>query len=295
MISKELQIAFLFDQARMYREEEKSLHAMQLYRRVLALDPLSLRCYLDLSSVYTEMLSYSPAINLLERALTLLPGAEELIYTLGECYLRLTRYDEALTWFRKIEAKKIPYVHYNLGLALLGKKEYRAAAEQFHQTIELQPDFPRIHGLLGEVYLKMNDPLAAIRHLLRETRRDLYHSANHHFLGLAYAALGNWEHAYEELTLAVDTDPDPPENWRLCGEALYHLKRFTEAEHYVRKALEISPASEESLGLLRRIQAVNGPFAHATSSPATPAPRDARGEHVRGESSSEHFQHGTVH
>lgn len=295
MISKELQIVFLFDQARTFREEGKSLHAMQLYRRILSLEPLSPRGYLELSSLYTELMDFQPATKLLQHALTSLPGAEELVYTLGECYLHLARYDDAIAWFRKIEARKIPNVHYNLGLALLGKKEYRAAADQFHLTIDLHPDFPRINGLLGEVFFKMNDPPRAIRHLKREIRRDPYHAANHHYLGLAHAALGDWEHAYDELTLAVDTDPDEAENWRLCGEALCHLHRFTEAEHYVRKALDLSPATKESRELLQRILDGKISLAGIPGPGRQPIPRDAGDERRSRKIPTEKLHYGELH
>jgi tetratricopeptide (TPR) repeat protein len=292
MISTDIYLAYLFEQARSYCEEEKNLHAMQLYRQILFLNPALARGYLELASLYATMMNYELAIELLHDGLEILPENEELVFTIGEYYLHLTNYDEALGWFRKLEGKKIPHVHYNTGLALLGKNEFSAAEQQFRLTILLDPDFPRINGLLGEVLVKTNDPVEAIRYLKRESTRDPYYSMNHHFLGVAYATLGHWHQAYGEFTLAVDMDPDVADNWRWCGEALYHLQRYTEAEHYLRKALGLFPGCDKSRSILDRLEAEKDVRSRLLSSGKNASGFDTEDDHFTTNKSSRNMHRG---
>lgn len=257
MITLDLQLACMFEQARAYCEEEKNLHAMQLYRRILSLKPSVVSGYLELASLYAGMMRHDLAIGLLQNALSIVPGNEELLCTIGEYHLRLAEYDKALEWFHMLELNKDPQIYFNMGLAYIGKNEFMAAEKQFRLTIHIDPRFPRINGLLGEVLLKLNAPLESIRYLKRENNRDPYCSMNHHLLGRAYGMLGHWRQAYTEFTLAVDMDPETAEHWRWCGEALHRLQRNTEAVHYLRKALEIIPGNEIYHQILTQILAGN--------------------------------------
>jgi len=44
---------------------------------------------------------------------------------------------------------KLPFVHFNLGLAYLRKQDYDRAREEFHKEIALEPDIPYSYEQLG--------------------------------------------------------------------------------------------------------------------------------------------------
>ena len=50
-----------------------------------------------------------------------------------------------------------------------------------------------------------------------------------------------WTSAYDEFVAAIEMDPNEANGWQMCGEVLIALRRFEEAEQYLRKALELNP------------------------------------------------------
>ncbi len=254
----ENQIESLIDQARSALEEDKTLLAIQFYRRALSFKADSTAVYLELASVYAELLRFDAAIALLVNALKVLPGQTKIILALAEYHLRIGSFYHALHWFQQLDEKNLAHARWGKGMAFLGQNEFVSAEYEFRLAMRLNPKFPKIHGLLGEVLLKKNEILEAIRHLRHECLREPYDSESHRLLGIGYGKLNQWYKAYNEFTLAVDLDPDNVENWRWCGEALFSLRRYSESGHYARRSLEICPESKESLSLLKKLESHQG-------------------------------------
>ncbi|MGA9505389.1 MAG: tetratricopeptide repeat protein, partial [Terriglobales bacterium] len=62
-------------------------------------------------------------------------------------------YDDAV---KELEAAaqadpKLPFVHFNLGLAFVHKQDYDRAREEFHKDIAVEPDLPFSYEQLGSV------------------------------------------------------------------------------------------------------------------------------------------------
>jgi len=251
------------DSARSLVEGEKYLHAMQVYRRLLLSEQGYLPAYVELASLYADMGQYPAIIRLLNRALTILPANGEVLFLLGSYHLRMEEYDTALSYFGQLEEKKLPQVHFNMGVAYFYKNDIQSAEEQFRLTMKFDPAFPKINESLGELLIKREAYHEAIRFLKRGIAADPYNSVNHHFLGLAYSRLDEWKNAYGEFILAVDMDPSEAINWLMCGDALHHLKRDDEAEKYLRKSIEIDPYCADTFVLLGQLLVDRGDAAKA--------------------------------
>jgi tetratricopeptide (TPR) repeat protein len=263
MTMNELQIARLLDQARSFVREEKPLHAMQVYRRLLAAAPDCVPAYRELSSLYGEMGRDAAAIGLLRRAELVLPGNEEVVFLLGMRHLQAEDFDRAITCFKRIAGRKLPQVHFQLAVAYFYKGNLKAAEEQFRMTLQYDPHFPRINESLGELLLQRNAFTDAVHFLKKGIAADPYSAVNHFLLGLAYGRLHDWKKAHEEFIVTVDMDPLEPQHWQLCGESLIHLKRYEEAEPYLRKALGLAPSSVDAMLALCKVLTVKGDLAGA--------------------------------
>jgi tetratricopeptide (TPR) repeat protein len=254
----EIQLSRILDQARSLREEDKYLHAAQLYRRLILAEPTFILPYVELSSLYAETGQLPAVIHLLLEGHTRNPDNDEIVFLLGSYYLRLQQYDTSLSYFERLIERKLPHVHFNMGIAYFYKNDIELAEEQFRLTMKYDPKFPKINESLGELLIERQAYAEAIEYLNRGVAADPYSAVNHHLLGVAHSRIGNWKHAYNEFVLAIDMDPNEPPNWQMCGEALLHLNRLDEAEPYLRKALELSPQSIDALVALSHLLTVRG-------------------------------------
>jgi len=254
----EIRYVRILEQARTLVREEKFLHAFQQYYRLLDYDSRDISIYLELSSVLAECGMISAAIQLLLRANKSVPGNDDIIFHIGNYYLAIEDYDAALRYYKKLSDKKIPHIHFNMGIAYFYKQNFKYAEEQFRLTLRLDPKFPKINESLGELLIKRQAYTEAIQYLRQGAETDPYSAVNHYLLGTAYSRLDQWKKAYQEFVTAIDLDPNEPSGWQMCGEALIQMKQYNEAEAYLRKTLELAPQSVETLVDLGCVLSIKG-------------------------------------
>ena len=256
----EIQISRLLDDARKFVEEDKILHAVQVYRKLILLEPTLMLSYVELASVYAERNYIDAAISTLVAAEPLFSGDPELLFRLGDFYLRAEQYDHALETFRQLIEEKSAPVHYKMGVAMFFLEKFADAEDQFRTALQIDPNLPHVYESIGELLLKRGQFQDAIRYLRKGIVADPFYGVSHFLLGLAHGRLNEWKSAYDEFVLSIDMDPNEPLHWQMCGESLIHLNRLDEAEQYVRKALELDPGSAESVLLLGQINAMRGEY-----------------------------------
>jgi tetratricopeptide (TPR) repeat protein len=247
MSMNELQILRCLDQARAYAGEGLHLHAAQLYRRVIADDPRRVATSVELAALYEDLGLPRAALGTLIRAEAAAPGDEDLVFLIGSAWLACEQAGTALRWFRKLEGRRIPEVHFNMGLAHNRRNDVAAAEREFRRARQFGPQFPHINEYLGEMLIKRGAFTEAVETLRRGITADPYSALCHHLLGLALVKLRRWYKAYRAFITAVDLDPGEPAYWQMCAESLLELKRSQEAEAYLRKSLELAPQSVDTL------------------------------------------------
>ena len=103
---------------------------------------------------FMDRKNYTAALVPLEKAVALCEKYEFARNTLGECYLNMGRYKDAVTQF--IEALKINTASFKtrnfLGVAYASLKKYDEAEKQFIVALKLAPEFLNAHLNLGRLY-----------------------------------------------------------------------------------------------------------------------------------------------
>lgn len=91
------------------------------------------------------------AIRDFEAARRLDPGNHETYFQLGRGFMKLGKYDEALSHYEQSIAVEggDPDAHFNLGYIFLTRKEYDSAAREFEEAIKLKPPY------LSEAYVNL--------------------------------------------------------------------------------------------------------------------------------------------
>lgn len=241
-------LSLWLEQARSLVNERKYLHALQLYHKITAASPRLDIAWVELAYVQFELKQYDAAEKTLLRAVSTSDEPNEILFLVGNLYLKLEQYQKALTFYKKLLgmqktlAKDLrSHLNFNTALAYYYRDNIRLAEIHFRATRRIDPKFPKINESLGELLLRRGAFAEAIECLNEAIANEQYSWIAHFMLGNAYAKMFDWRRAYDEFVIAVDMDPNEARAWQMCGEALVSLHRLDEAERYLRKALELNP------------------------------------------------------
>jgi tetratricopeptide (TPR) repeat protein len=238
----------LLEQARSYVEEGKSLHAIQVYRQLITASPGLAEPWVELFKVYCQLQSFDSAGKLLLESLEFVAEKKEIIFLLGVLHLQTHDNHRALTYFRQLQDSETVLdsefqsrVHFNLGLVYVQMHRWGLAEHHLRKARQLNPEFPKIDEALSEILLRRGHTREVIEILQAALSKDPYSWLGHYLLGIAFSRARQWKSAYEEFVVATDMDPNEPRSWQKCGECLIALRELDQAEHYLRKALELNP------------------------------------------------------
>ena len=197
------------------------------------------------------------AVEELEAARALAPQGREAKLLLAMTHLRRQEFDKTVAIINELDPKlrMNPIAHNLVGAAHIGKKDFRAAARQFEQALELAPDYmPAVMNLV-QIHMRDKDTRAAVRRL--ETM--IKHSPNSIQAMFALAAIladtpDRREEALRWLERAQKANPDSPEP--LLQLARYHLAREArdEALDAVRRGLDMPISNPEVLDAFGQVQ-----------------------------------------
>ena len=144
---------------------------------------------------------------------------------------------------------------YERGLTHLRDRQPSAALGALKEAVSVDPNVASYRDTLGVLYLELGRPDLAIEQLRKAVLLDPRLAEAHFHLGTAYAESGQWEDAVTSYRMALSqpTLAIPDLVHQNLGLALYHLKRYPEAESSLRFALSLDPklqAGYYNLGLV---------------------------------------------
>lgn len=144
---------------------------------------------------------------------------------------------------------------YEKALSFLRERQPGPALAALKESVTIDPTAPVYWDTLGLVYLDLGRPDLAIDNLRRAVEVDPKYADAHFHLGTALAESRRWDEAVTayQTAIALPTLTVPEFAHQNLGLALYHLKRYREAEQSLRFALSLDPklqAAYYHLGLL---------------------------------------------
>ena len=250
----ELTLHGAFQRARGFAAEGKWLHAVQVYRTILAEEPASDDAVVELGSAYAALGQLEAAESLLLDRASTTERPEPLLFILGTILFRAGRVADAHRHFvrvMRVEQQLDRHVrarlHYFLGAIFADERKWSVAEHHFRTVLQVEPAFPRIHESIAEVLLRRGRLDDAETELTVAIKEEPMSWTAHYLRGLLATRRRHWEEALESFTHAVDIDPKEPRGWHKCGEALLALRRLSDSERYLRKALELNPAMTDAV------------------------------------------------
>lgn len=186
--------------------------AMDLYSRILQVEPNHPETLRLLGVVYYSKGFPREAENLLRRSLALSPDNPVALHNLGTVLQMTGKIDEAIECLtRSIGLNPSIAENYNmLGCAYRQKDRTHEAIEAFKQAIRLRNEYPEAHNNLGSAYHKLwlLDP--AIECYQRAIGFFPNLAAAHNNLGNAYKDQGRLKEAVEAFKKSIQCDPASP-------------------------------------------------------------------------------------
>jgi predicted Zn-dependent protease len=184
------------------------------------------------------------AIPYLERVRQWMPGANaDATYVLGLCYLNARRYDDARASFAAQfgEAPDSAGAYLLLGTMLRHANLPELAAIQAQKAVDLSPNLPLAHFMLGEIALFKSNIDQAITELEAERRINPNYAPVYDRLGDAYLHVDRLDEAQQALTKAIALDTSITGSFTKMGKLLLRRQDTQTAIMYLKHAEKMDP------------------------------------------------------
>jgi tetratricopeptide (TPR) repeat protein len=173
-------------------------------------------------------------------------------YVLALCYLDTRRYDDA----RHAFAMQYGFgpdsaSAYLLAARMLLRREYVPVAQEFaRKALELDPQLPLAHALLGEVALAGEHLDVAIAEFEKERARNPLDGGVYDRLGDAYTRAGDYTKAQQALQQALLLEPNSTGPYILLGKVSLKRQNPVDAVVYLERAEKMDPSNYMTHSLL---------------------------------------------
>ena len=151
-----------------------------------------------------------------------------------------------------------PAGHHELAVALMGIKEFGAAALAAARTVELRPNHARSLMLLGDIFVRMGRSRESVEPLERSAELDPENASTRMLLSVAFESLGRRREAVEQATTLLELDPDHPDAIGWLGTLRVRQGKHSEGKALFETSLARNPGHVMSLcgwGMLAASQA----------------------------------------
>ena len=139
----------------------ESAKAIEAYTKAIELNRQFPEAYYNRGVAYAKKGDYERAIADYRSALDIRADYFSALYNLGIALFKTDRTDLAIESYKKArEIEQHPAVSRNLAIAYQKKGEFADALSVLEESLQLNPDDPKAHLILGEVYQDRGDALA---------------------------------------------------------------------------------------------------------------------------------------
>jgi tetratricopeptide (TPR) repeat protein len=241
-------IATRFNLTRAYLLAGRTAEGLRLAKELSLEAKDNVQLHFTLGVLLASAKQYETARRELERANALQPETFEILFNLGQTYLRSADAAKAEVFLsRALKLKPDSPAALSL-LAQVYSEQTRAvdALDLLARAHKLAPDDTDIIFLLARVSMSQNYfedaiPLLESGVKIAPKRADL-----HAALGESYFMSGKVEKAIDEFKLLIDLDPSA-RSYAFLGLSYRHLGRFDEARKYFQEGLKLDPRNASCL------------------------------------------------
>jgi len=246
-------VSQLLDEARYYEEHRMWLHAVQVFDRLIREFPEDLDHRIRLGNVYLEMGNLPAAERVLLQALRSDAKNPDVLYALGIACYQSEDFERALFYMQQLAGRRMPKVHYSLGLIYWRRGELENTERHLKLALEYQPEHVDAALALSQTLLRQNKATEAVP-VMRDAAALMPGDPSVRYtLGVVLVASEHWEGAVLTFQTALQLDPDNDDARLACSGALMKLRRYDEAEQLLQAMLLRDARSTRALLALGRL------------------------------------------
>jgi tetratricopeptide (TPR) repeat protein len=186
------------------------------------------------------------AIPYLEHVRQWMPHANaDANHVLGLCYMNAQRYDDARGAFAAqygVESNSAA-AYLLTGGMLMDANLPELAAQDAQKALEISPNLPLAHFMLGEVYLYKSDVAHALEEFEHERAINPAYPAVYDRLGDVYTRTGQYQQAQEALTRAISLDVSSTGPFIQMGKVFLRRNDPQSAAIYLQHAAKMDPGN----------------------------------------------------
>ena len=246
---------------------EKQYRPAQLeLEKADALQPETLEILYALGQTYLRIGDYAKAELMLNRAVKLKPDSPETLYVLAQVYQKQNRSVDALDLLVRAHklAPENTDIIFLLARVSMSQNYYEDAIPLLESGVKLAPQRADFHAALGESYFKTEKTEKAIAEFQKLI--DLEPTAQSYaFMGISYRRLGRFDKAREYFEAGLKRDPHNASclfNLGYIEERQGHPAR---AEEFYQQALRSNPDFSEALLQLADLRIASKRFEEAAA------------------------------
>jgi len=269
--------------ARIESKQRNFSAAVESYKKIQQLDPSDANAYFGLGQVYISMMKWTDAVAPLERSVQMDPQNMEAFhligrayweqrifdkaavayekflatepqtpgeshFELGECYMELERYPDAVHWFQKAAEIDPRSVHKNSKLAQAMEKAamYDEASAKYEELAQLSPDDAKIYyNIIVRMYDEAKMPEKALEAAQKMVDQDPNNAEAYYNLGIMFSNQKKYEEAIGALNKALELNPGLDFAYLNLGNIYYQMKNYKEAIPVFQRLIEIVPDNSQ--------------------------------------------------
>ncbi len=191
--------------------------------------------------------AYRDEVSIWEDTIAKRPNNPRAYCSLGNAFEHLSKYNEAVPWYRKAIQLKPTFIEarYNLGKVLVDSGRLSEAIAELEAALKIDPNVARVHYTLGLALADSGRTDEAIRHYERALQIDPNFASAHYNLAAALLARSRFSQAADHYRQVLRIEPkslDACNNLaRLlatCPDA--SVRDGAEALRWAQKAVELS-------------------------------------------------------
>ncbi len=231
--------------ARIESKQRNFNAAVETYKKIQQLDPGDATAYFGLGQVYVNMMKWTDAIAPLERSVQMDPLNLEAYHLIGRAYYEQRIFDKAADAYEKFldSEPQVPgESHFELGECYMELERFPDAVRFFQRAVEIDPQSVHKSSKLAQAFEKAamyDEASAKYEELAQLSPSDA--KIYYNIIVRMYDEAKMPEKALEAAQKMVDQDPNNPEAYYNLGIMFSNQKKFEEAIGALNKAIELNP------------------------------------------------------
>jgi tetratricopeptide (TPR) repeat protein len=244
---------------------EKQSHAAQLeLEQANALQPQTFEILYNLGEIYLRNGEFANAEVTLKRALKLKPESPEALYLLGQIYAEQSKPVDALDVLVRAHklAPENPDIIYSLARVSMSQNYYEDSIPLLESGLKIAPQRADLRAALGESYFMSGKVEKAIEEFKQLIELDPS-ARSYALIGLCYRQLGRFDEARKYFQEGLKKDPHNAACLFNLGYIEQRQGNHVGAERYFQETLRANPDHAEALLELANLRIANKQYAEA--------------------------------